>query len=56
MCRRVTCKRCGKPTYACCGQHIEQVLAGVPKDRRCTGQHDSDNAAGGSLLSRLFRR
>lgn len=35
MCRRVTCDRCGKPTYAGCGQHIEQVLSDVPKEDRC---------------------
>jgi hypothetical protein len=27
MCRRVDCKQCGKPTYAGCGAHVEQVLA-----------------------------
>ena len=35
MCRRVTCSSCGKPTYAGCGAHIEQVLSDVPADRRC---------------------
>lgn len=35
MCTRVTCHACGKPTYAGCGMHVEQVLAGVPRDRRC---------------------
>jgi hypothetical protein len=35
MCRRVTCERCGKPTFAGCGAHIEQVLADVPKVKRC---------------------
>jgi ribosomal 50S subunit-associated protein YjgA (DUF615 family) len=35
MCRRVTCDRCGKPTFAGCGAHVEQVLADVPKGDRC---------------------
>lgn len=35
MCRRVDCRKCGKPTFAGCGQHVEQVLAGVPPDGRC---------------------
>ncbi|MEY4510537.1 MAG: hypothetical protein RLZZ450_2659 [Pseudomonadota bacterium] len=35
MCRRVTCERCGKPTFAGCGAHIEQVLGNVPKAQRC---------------------
>lgn len=35
MCTRVTCRSCGKPTYSGCGMHVEQVLAGVPRERRC---------------------
>jgi hypothetical protein len=35
MCRRVTCDRCGKPTFAGCGMHVEQVLGDVPKAQRC---------------------
>jgi hypothetical protein len=35
MCRRVTCSKCQRPTYAGCGAHIEAVLADVPKDQRC---------------------
>jgi len=26
---------CGRPTWAGCGQHIEEALAGVPLDERC---------------------
>jgi hypothetical protein len=36
MCKRVTCPTCNKPTWAGCGQHIEQALAGVPMSERCT--------------------
>jgi hypothetical protein len=35
MCRRVTCSTCGKPDWAGCGAHVEQVLGNVPKDQRC---------------------
>lgn len=35
MCRRVSCRRCGKPTWAGCGRHVEAALAGVPKEERC---------------------
>ncbi len=35
MCMRVTCNKCQKPSWAGCGMHIEQALAGVPKDSRC---------------------
>ncbi|RKE17881.1 hypothetical protein BX266_1152 [Streptomyces sp. TLI_171] len=52
MCRRVTCKSCGRPTFAGCGMHVEQVLAGVPKSQRCA----CDAAASGSWFSRLFGR
>ncbi|WIY84047.1 hypothetical protein [Propionimicrobium sp. PCR01-08-3] len=40
MCQKVTCEICGKPTWAGCGEHIEQALAGVPLSARCQG-HDS---------------
>jgi hypothetical protein len=36
MCRRVDCPKCGKPTYAGCGLHIEQVLGNVPPADRCS--------------------
>ena len=35
MCRRVDCARCGRPTYAGCGAHVEQVLGDVPRAARC---------------------
>jgi hypothetical protein len=35
MCRQVKCSSCGKATYAGCGKHVEQVLAGVPASQRC---------------------
>jgi hypothetical protein len=37
MCRQITCNTCGKPTWAGCGAHIEQVLAAVPPAQRCPG-------------------
>lgn len=37
MCRRVACNECGKATFAGCGAHVEQVLAGVPEEKRCQG-------------------
>ena len=35
MCQRVDCPKCGRPTYAGCGRHIEQVLGNVPVAARC---------------------
>lgn len=36
MCQKVTCDKCGKPTWQGCGDHIEEALAGVPEPDRCT--------------------
>ena len=35
MCRRTTCKQCGKPDWAGCGAHVEAVLGDVPRSERC---------------------
>lgn len=35
MCRRVECGECGRPGFAGCGKHIEQVLGDVPLEDRC---------------------
>lgn len=35
MCRRIECSKCGKPSYAGCGAHVEQVLRDVPREDRC---------------------
>ena len=35
MCRATTCKQCGRPTWAGCGAHVEQVLGHVPEADRC---------------------
>ncbi|QEO15352.1 hypothetical protein FLP10_13640 [Agromyces intestinalis] len=37
MCYPVTCDVCGKVTWAGCGEHVEQALAGVPDAERCAG-------------------
>ncbi|MFF5986415.1 hypothetical protein [Prauserella flavalba] len=54
MCRRVDCRECGKPTYAGCGRHVEQVLAGVPRSARC--DCPPETAGAGGLVRRLFTR
>ena len=35
MCRRVSCRDCGKPTFRGCGDHVEEVLGDVPPPERC---------------------
>jgi hypothetical protein len=59
MCRRVTCSSCGKPTFAGCGMHVEQVLGDVPPAERCKcgeKRAASQPAAGGeqSFWKRLL--
>jgi hypothetical protein len=46
MCRRVDCSKCGRPTYAGCGKHIEQVLGNVPEAERCKCRGDESKAPG----------
>ncbi len=38
MCSPVLCRSCGKVTWTGCGLHIEEALAGVPPEQRCTCQ------------------
>ena len=56
MCRRVQCAQCKKPTYAGCGMHIEQVLADVPRDERCSCREEAKKVASErpSFFRRLF--
>lgn len=48
MCRRVACERCGKPTWAGCGAHVDRVLGDVPVKDRCQCR---STAASSPLLS-----
>jgi hypothetical protein len=55
MCSRVMCPSCERPTYAGCGNHVEQVLGDVPLDQRChCGTGEQPKPA--SMLRSLFRR
>ncbi|RRO13962.1 hypothetical protein EIL87_21610 [Saccharopolyspora rhizosphaerae] len=56
MCRRVTCLQCGKPTYAGCSQHVEQVLADVPKAQRCDCTPTAEARSKGGFLRKLLGR
>ena len=55
MCRAVVCRTCGKTTWAGCGMHVEQVLAGVPGSQRCAGHGDAESPVLRGLR-RLFGR
>ena len=55
MCRRVSCPTCGRPTFAGCGQHIEQVLGDVPPAERCQCRESKAKTSGEpSWLQRIF--
>ncbi|WP_200901242.1 hypothetical protein [Nostocoides japonicum] len=54
MCRAVTCRTCGKTTWAGCGQHVDAVMRSVPAADRCPGH--ADDSGSGSLLARLLGR
>lgn len=36
MCSPARCARCGKTTWTGCGSHVDDVMAGVPPQQRCT--------------------
>jgi hypothetical protein len=36
MCSLVKCNKCLLLTWSGCGQHVQQIMANVPKDKRCT--------------------
>ncbi|HEY3479871.1 MAG TPA: hypothetical protein VGL02_13330 [Streptomyces sp.] len=52
MCQRITCAKCGKPTYRGCGNHVEQVLGDVPLAQRCACADEPPARS----VRRLFRR
>ncbi|MFK5635916.1 MULTISPECIES: hypothetical protein [unclassified Ornithinimicrobium] len=58
MCRPVNCNICTKTTWAGCGQHVDQVMSGVPRSNRCQGHSDAEKAAAssGSIFGRIFGR
>ncbi len=36
MCSPIRCSTCGKITWTGCGQHVDEVMAGVPRAEQCT--------------------
>ena len=51
MCQRVDCPKCGRPTYAGCGKHIEQVLGNVPEAARCKCRDVVESRATGAAAA-----
>lgn len=56
MCRAVTCRTCGKTTWAGCGRHVDQVMRNVRSEDRCPGHEKDETSASGGFLARLFGR
>lgn len=52
MCQKVTCRKCGKATWSGCGQHVSQVMRGIPKSEQCQGHQNDPKKPG--FLARLF--
>ena len=52
MCRQVTCTQCGKPGWAGCGAHVEQILGHIPKAARCQCRESPPKPPSGSPPSR----
>jgi len=52
------CKRCEKAGWAGCGAHVDQVLAGVARNQRCTCTAEEKAAykRENSFFGRLFSR
>lgn len=51
MCRPAKCSKCGKTTWAGCGQHVDAVKRMVPADQWCG--HEPEPKQPG-LIGRLF--
>lgn len=56
MCRRVDCSKCGKPTFAGCGMHVEAVLGDVRPENRCHCKEEARSAKPGDAEPSFFRR
>jgi hypothetical protein len=56
MCRPVNCRKCSKTTWAGCGQHVDQVMAGVPTSQRCSCSTTADASANNGFWGRLLGR
>lgn len=47
MCVPAVCKRCGKTTWAGCGEHVDEVMSGVPKAQQCLCDGNQSPAGAG---------
>ncbi len=54
MCSKVTCRKCAKASWSGCGEHVDQVMRGIPKADRCQGHANDPKEPG--IFSKLFRK
>ncbi|GAA2003699.1 hypothetical protein GCM10009755_10980 [Brevibacterium samyangense] len=54
MCRAVACKKCGKTTWAGCGQHVDAVKRSVPASQWCNGHANEPSDEKPGFFARLF--
>ncbi|WP_197091991.1 hypothetical protein [Streptacidiphilus albus] len=52
----MTCSTCKGASYAGCGMHVEQVLAGVPQSQRCTCASAKQGSGSAAPEQRGWRR
>ena len=50
----VTCKTCGKATYGGCGQHVNEVLAGVPARTAAPATNAPADSSAGCSAAKLW--
>lgn len=56
MCSRVTCSKCGKPSFVGCGRHVDAVLGHVPPEQRCRCREEAALRETGARDERSFLR
>jgi hypothetical protein len=55
MCYAVTCRTCGKTTWAGCGQHVSSVKSQVPASQWCPG-HSAEEKGKTGFFGKLLGR
>ncbi len=48
MCRPAQCSKCGRTTWAGCGQHVDQVRRSVPAGQWCTCRAGASSGSAGA--------
>lgn len=54
MCRAENCRSCNKTTWAGCGNHVQDVMAHIPRSDRCSCDPNAAKKLGAGFFARLF--